>query len=257
MQEAREIILHTLKQVAPGPAISSVVSVHSRTNSTNGILTVAGRNYDLSFFQRVFVVGGGKAALQSAIEMYHILGSSLTAGIINVYREQALEQSNIFPDNRVLLFAADHPTPNIEGIKGALSMANLLATADSHTLVIALISGGGSSLMAIPAHPSISLQDYKDTVQLLLHSPAPIDNINAVRKHIDLLKGGRMRQCAKDAGAFITLVLSDVPVTSTGVADDPSVIASGPTVADETTFSLAKKILEEYNIWEKVPISVR
>jgi glycerate-2-kinase len=87
--------------------------------------------------------------------------------------------------------------------------------------------------------------------------PATIDQINTVRKHIDLLKGGRMRKYASEAGAFISLVLSDVPVTKTGIVDDPSVISSGPTVGDGSTFAMAKQVLTEFKIWDKTPEAVR
>ena len=87
--------------------------------------------------------------------------------------------------------------------------------------------------------------------------PATIDQINTVRKHIDLLKGGRMRKYAGKAGGFISLVLSDVPVTKTGIVDDPSVISSGPTVGDDSTFQMAKQVLTEHKIWDKAPKAVR
>ena len=87
--------------------------------------------------------------------------------------------------------------------------------------------------------------------------PATIDQINIVRKHIDLLKGGRMRKYAAQAGAFITLVLSDVPVTKTGIVDDRSAIASGATVGDDSTFQMAKDILTEFKIWDKAPQSIK
>src|SRR5208283_3782501 len=147
-------------------------------------------------------------------EMISILANKITAGVLNVYRDQAEEPIS----ERIKLFAADHPTPNEEGLKGARQMIELLKNADAKTIVIALISGGGSSLMAIPAG-EISIGDYQDISRLLMTVPATIDEINAVRKHIDLLKGGRMRRCASKAGAFISLVLSDVPVTKTGIVD--------------------------------------
>jgi len=171
---------------------------------------------------------------------------------LNVYQDQAREPIS----ERIKLFAADHPTPNEGGLKGARQILELLKNADTKTMVIALISGGGSSLMAIPAG-EISIRDYQDISRLLMTAPATIDEINAVRKHIDLLKGGRMRQYAAKAGAFISLVLSDVPVTKTGIVDDTSVIASGPTCGDDSTFEEAKQVLTRYRIWDKAPATVR
>ena len=182
----------------------------------------------------------------------NILGDRITAGVLNVYQDQAREPIS----KKIKLFAANHPTPNEAGVEGARQMVELLKSADQKTLVIALISGGGSSLMALPVE-GISLDDYKAISNLLLTVPATIDEINAVRKHVDPLKGGGMRKLAKNAGAFISLVLSDVPVTKTGVVDDTSVISSGPTVGDNSTFESAKKVLTSHNIWTQMPAAVK
>ena len=183
-------------------------------------------------------MGGGKAGRRTGSALVNILGDRITAGVLNVYQEQAREPIS----GNIKLFAANHPTPNEAGVEGARRMVELLRSADPKTLVIALISGGGSSLMALPV-AGISLEDYMEISNLLLTVPATIDEINAVRKHLDPLKGGGMRKMAKNAGGFISLVLSDVPVTKTGVVDDPSVISSGPTVGDDSTFESAKKVL--------------
>jgi len=197
-------------------------------------------------------MGGGKAGRRTGSELVNILSDRITAGVLNVYQEQAREPIS----GNIKLFAANHPTPNEAGVEGARRMVDLLKSADPKTLVIALISGGGSSLMALPV-AGISLEDYKDISNLLLTVPATIDEINAVRKHLDPLKGGGMRKMAKDAGGFISFVLSDVPVTKTGVVDDPSVISSGPTVGDDSTFESAKKVLTSHNIWDQAPIAVK
>jgi glycerate 2-kinase len=246
--EVRNIVTHVVEMVLPEQALRRYVSFNQKTNQ----LIVAKKKYNLSGFERIIVVGGGKAAKRTGAELVQILGYKITAGVLNVYRDQAEEPIS----ERIKLFAADHPTPNEEGLKGARQMIELLKNADAKTIVIALISGGGSSLMAIPAG-EISIGDYQDISRLLMTVPATIDEINAVRKHIDLLKGGRMRRCASKAGAFISLVLSDVPVTKTGIVDDPSVISSGPTVGDDSTFETAKQVLTGYNIWDKAPVTVR
>jgi len=245
--DVRSIFVHVLEMVLPEEALRRYVSLDNKTN----IMTVDGREYDLKKYDRVIVVGGGKAARRTGAELVNILGDRITAGILNVYQDQAKEPIS----TRIKLFAADHPTPNKEGFKGARQMINLLKSADAKTLVIALISGGGSSLMAIPAG-EISIADYQNISKLLMTVPATIDQINTVRKHIDLLKGGRMRKYAAQAGGFISLVLSDVPVTKTGIVDDPSVISSGPTVGDDSTFQMAKQVLTDFNIWDKAPKAV-
>jgi glycerate 2-kinase len=246
--DARSIFVHTLERVLPEPALRRYVSLDEATN----IMTVAGRQYDLNQYERVIVVGGGKAARRTGAELVNILGNRITAGVLNVYQEQAGEPIS----ERIKLCAADHPTPNEEGVQGARQMVELLKGADRKTLVIALISGGGSSLMALPVE-GVSLDDYRDISRLLLTVPASIDEINAVRKHLDPLKGGGMRKHAAQAGGFISLVLSDVPVTKTGIVDDPSVISSGPTVGDDSTFQTAQQVLTEHKIWDKAPQTIR
>ena len=246
--DIRSIVTHVLEMVLPEQALRRYVKFNRKTN----ILTVAKKKYNLNNYERIIVVGGGKAAKRTGAELVKILGNKITAGVLNVYQDQEKE-----PISEIIkLFAADHPTPNAEGLKGARQMIKLLKNSDAKTMVIALISGGGSSLMAIPAG-EISIADYQDISRLLMTVPATIDEINAVRKHIDLLKGGRMRSCASNAGAFVSLVLSDVPVTKTGIVDDTSVISSGPTVGDDSTFETAKQVLTGYNIWDKAPASVR
>jgi len=246
--DARIIFDHVLACVLPEPAVKR----HVRVNEAANTLTVAGRTYNLRNYKRIIVVGGGKAGRRTGSALVDILGERITAGILNVYQEQARAPIS----GNIELFAANHPTPNEAGVEGARRMVELLKSADPNTLVIALISGGGSSLMALPV-PGISLEDYVAIINLLLTVPATIDEVNAVRKHLDPLKGGGMRKMAKNAGGFISLVLSDVPVTKTGVVDDPSVISSGPTVGDDSTFASAKKVLTDHTIWAQVPAAVK
>ncbi len=245
---ARTILNYALERVLPEPALRRFVSLDESTN----VLTVDGKPYHLNNFDRIIVVGGGKAGRRTGIELANILGDRITTGVMNVYLDQADEP---IADN-IELYAANHPTPNEAGVAGARKMIDLLKNADEKTLVIALISGGGSSLMAVPIE-GVTLKDYIDISSLLLTVPATIDEINSVRKHIDPLKGGGMRKLAEKAGGFISLVLSDVPVTKTGVVDDTSVISSGPTVGDDSTFASAKDVLVSHGIWEKVPASIK
>ncbi len=242
----RDIVKHVLERVLPEPALRHCIKVDHDT------LLVEDQKYDLNTLKKIIIVGGGKAGRRTGAELSKILGDRIALGYLNVYQDQAAEPIS----EKIKLFAADHPTPNEEGVEGANLMLESLKNADSSTLVIALISGGGSALMATPVE-AIDLQDYKDICNLLLTVPATIDEINSIRKHIDPLKGGGMRKLAKDAGGFISLVLSDVPVTKTGVVDDTSVIASGPTVGDESTFEMAIQVLKNHGIWDKTPEAVK
>jgi glycerate 2-kinase len=246
--DAKKILNHALASAFPEAALRRYVSF----DEVSAILTIAGKKYNLNNYEKIFVVGGGKASRRTGLELVKILGDRISAGILNVYQDQAYEPIS----DRFKLFAANHPTPNKAGVEGARKMVEILKSADPKTLVIALISGGGSSLMALPVE-GISLEDYVAIISLLLTVPATIDEVNAVRKHVDPLKGGGMRKLAKNAGGFISLVLSDVPVTKTGIVDDASVISSGPTVGDDSTFESAKKVLTSHNIWNQAPQAIK
>lgn len=148
--DARAIFTHALACVLPEPAIRRYVHLDEPANT----LTVAGRTYNLLDYNRIAVVGGGKAGRRTGSELVNILGDRITAGVLNVYQEQVREPIS----GNGELFAANHPTPNEAGVEGATRMVDLLKSADPSTLVIALISGGGSSLMALPV-PGISLED--------------------------------------------------------------------------------------------------
>ena len=170
LNDVRNIFVHVLEMILPEPALRRYVRLN------RNILTVAGKKYNLNNYERIIVVGGGKAAKRTGAELVNILGARITAGVLNVYQDQAKEPIS----ERIQLFAADHPAPNEEGLKGSQRMIELLKNADAKTLVIALISGGGSSLMAIPAG-EISITDYQAVSRLLMTVPATIDEINTVR----------------------------------------------------------------------------
>jgi glycerate 2-kinase len=245
---ARILLDHGLDRVLPERALRRFVRMDAELN----VLDVAGRLYDLNRYQKIFAVGGGKAALGMGKEIARMLGDRISAGILNVLPGETQRSASA----RIRFFGAGHPIPNEAGAAGAGRMAELLSSADKETLVIALISGGGSSMMALPA-AGIGLEDYRSLCRLMLTVPAAIDEMNIVRKHIDPLKGGGLRRYAKDAGGFITLAISDVPVTKDGTADDPSVIASGPTAGDDSTFEAALRVLAHYGVWGRTPAAIR
>ena len=234
---AIKILEHALESVLPTSAMRN----HLNLDQRNNLLNVDGRPHHLNSYDEIIVVGGGKGALQSGAELASILGNRISKGALNVYLQQADKPFS----KKVQLFPAYHPKPNQSSVIGAQRMVELLQASHARTLVIALISGGGSSLITLPSD-GISLQDYQRTTDLLLSVPASIDEINAVRKHIDQIKGGGMRKFAQNAGMFITVVLSDVPVSGTGIADDPSVIASGPTVGDDSSFFDARQVCRSW-----------
>jgi glycerate-2-kinase len=213
-------------------------------------LTVAGVRFPLSSLSHIFLVGAGKAGVPMAravidtLRQDDALWARFVGGTVNVYREQA-EYS--LP--RVRFFPADHPNPNESSVEGARAALAMLATAGAGDLVIAVISGGGSSLLTLP-QDGICLDDFRAANHALVTGGATIQEINTVRKHLSQVKGGRLRVAAPDA-QFVTLVLSDV------IGDDLSSIASGPTVQDLTTCSDAIRVLERHALWDRIPEACR
>jgi hydroxypyruvate reductase len=144
---------------------------------------------------------------------------------------------------------AGHPIPDQAGVEGTQRMADLLAGATERDLVLAVLSGGGSALLVLPA-PGLTLADLQDTTDLLLRSGATIVELNAVRKHLSQIKGGGLARLAGRA-PVVSLILSDV------VGDPLDVIAAGPTAPDPTTFAEAWAVVERYGLVERLPEGTR
>ena len=188
---------------------------------------------------RTVVVGAGKASAAMARALEDHWSGSLEGLVVTRYGHGV-------PCRRIEIVEAAHPVPDEAGRRAAeqiLAMVQGLREAD---LVIALISGGGSSLLSLPA-PGLTLEDKQIVNRALLRSGAPIDAMNCVRKHLSAIKGGRLAAATFPA-RLVTLLISDVP------GDDPSAIASGPTVPDPTTFADARAILERYGIREPATV---
>jgi glycerate 2-kinase len=184
--------------------------------------------------ERVFLVAAGKAAGAMARATQDILRERLTGGLV-----VTKEGHSPGPEALQTLFAS-HPEPDERGVVAARRVAELAESLGGGDLLLALISGGASALLADPA-PGIDLDDLKVLTSALLRSGASIDEINAVRKHVSVLKGGGLARLAAPA-RVVALLLSDV------VGDDPSSIASGPAAPDPTTLDDARKVLETYRI---------
>lgn len=213
-------------------------------------LVIGDLRLPLHCLNRVYLVGAGKAgvpmsrAVVDTLRQDESLWARFAGGTVNVYRDQADE---CVP--RVTFFPADHPDPNQSSVDGARAALSLLSASASGDLVIAVISGGGSSLLELPRQ-GICLDDFRAANRLLVTGGATIQEINTVRKHLSQVKGGRLRLAAPDA-MFVTLVLSDV------IGDDLSSIASGPTVPDTTTYADAIEVLQRHGIWDSMPESCR
>jgi len=235
-RDAVDIFLAGVTAVEPGSAVRSHLALEGGT-------LVAGKNrIALPDGGRVFVVGGGKAGAPMAAAVEEILGDRIHGGVV------AVKYGHLAPVEKVAILEAAHPVPDEAGVRASTAIMDLLKEANGNDLVICLISGGGSALLPSPV-PPVSLADKQKVTGLLLESGAEIGEINCVRKHLSLLKGGGLARAAHPA-RVVTLILSDV------VGDPLDVIASGPTVGDPTTYARAVSILEQYNLEGKVPEDV-
>ncbi|SFR70754.1 hydroxypyruvate reductase [Halogeometricum rufum] len=202
-------------------------------------LRVADATYDLGRFDRVLVVGGGKAGDGVADALEAVLGDRIDGGVVVTPAPGRGERIDRLP--------GAHPVPSEAGVESASRIVELLAETDDRTLVLAVVTGGASAVIPTPAD-GISLSDLQATTDALLRSGAHIGELNAVRKHLSTLKGGGLARLAAPA-TVVGLVFSDV------VGNDLGVVASGPTAPDDTTFDDALSVLARYDL--DVPESVR
>ena len=205
-------------------AVDPAEAVYKFMSRIGDQLLVESRAYDLRQFQQVYVVGAGKAALPMTEAVCEVLHDHVASGVIITKYGHS---DRTLPDH-IRVREAGHPVPDQNSIDATRELAALLASATPRDLAIVVLSGGGSALMTLPAE-GVSLADMQTTTQLLLRAGATIHQINSIRKHMDDIKGGGLVRLANGA-TIITLVLSDV------IGDDLSVIASGPTVPDPSTF---------------------
>ncbi|MFH1228237.1 MAG: DUF4147 domain-containing protein [Planctomycetota bacterium] len=209
------------------------------------ILRAGKYGYNLSCFHHIYVFGAGKAALLMAQAAKKVLGRYLAGGIVCIPDNYPIKTAL----NKIKIRVAAHPIPNKSSQQAALGVREMLKTASTNDFVIYLASGGGSSLLVLPA-PGITLKDLQQLTGLLLKSGASLNEMNTVRKHIDMVKGGWLARHAYPA-SLLTLVLSDV------VGDKIEMVSSGPTLPDTSTFKDAHNILMKYGLGRKIPRSIR
>lgn len=235
-KKALDIFEAALRAADPAEAVLRHLRVE------RGALAAGGRRYPLDSFGRIYVVGAGKAGAAMARAVERLLGRRISAGLLNV------KYGHTAKLRRIELNECGHPVPDRAGVDGAQRIAALVRQAGKDDLVICLVSGGASALLPAPA-PPVTLEDKQETTRLLLACGAGIHEINAVRKHISLLKGGQLARLASPAGV-LSLLLSDV------IGDDLDVIGSGPTAPDASTFASARAVLVKYQLEDRVPRSV-
>jgi len=205
-------------------------------------LIFGGISIDLSKIRNLYVVGFGKASYTMARSIEEILNERITEGIVSTKFGYGGKLK------KIKVIEAGHPIPSTEGLKTTRKIVKIANRATEDDLIVLLVSGGGSALAPLPPG-TISLLDKQKTSNLLLSSGANIEEINAVRKHISLIKGGRFAEMAYPA-RVIGLIVSDV------VGDRLDTISSGPSVPDNTTFEDAFRVLKKYNIIDNVPSTV-
>jgi len=204
--------------------------------------------FDLCIFKRIFIIGAGKASIPMASAIYELLNVNITSGIV-ITKDGHLDPEKYKIGTQVEVIEASHPIPDQRNLVAAEKLSSLISKLNRNDLVIFLLSGGGSSLLMKPS-TGLSLQDIQETTSLLLGCGASISEINTIRKHFDVFKGGGLAKLLTPA-TVISLILSDV------VGDNIEVIGSGPTVADPSTFNDAWVILENYKMLDQVPPNVR
>jgi len=236
-QEARSIFDAAIKAVDPVAAIKKHVTLKGAT------LSIGSRRYDLNRFDNIFVVGAGKATAPMARALEQILGDRITDGVI------VIKDGHGVPLQHIRTHEASHPVPDERGVRGTEAVLALAGAAGQKDLVVCLISGGGSALLVAPAQ-NLTLADKQATTRQLLACGATIHEINTVRKHLSRVKGGWLAHLAAPA-TVATLILSDV------VGDDLDVIASGPTVADTSTFEQAWQVFKHHAIIDRLAPAVK
>ncbi len=251
-------IPHSIMQSERHEQISAVVyaalqaadpaaAVQRSVRRDGNLLFVGQTSYDLDAARRVLVIGVGKAVLAMAAGMAAVLGDRLDGGLL--ISKHALGQEDPSLPSSLTVIVGEHPVPGEGSLEATRALVALLRDCHADDLIFCLISGGGSALMTLPQH-DVPLGDLQALTKLLLASGATISEINCLRKHLDQIKGGGLARIAHPA-TLVTLVLSDV------VGSPLSAIASGPTVADPSTYADALAVLERYGLGEQVPGGIR
>jgi hydroxypyruvate reductase len=224
-------------------AVDPVEAIRRCVKPADDGFQIGEHRFNLQNYDRILVVGTGKAGAPMAKALEDLLGDRVSDGVIVVKEGHGL------PLKRVRIHEASHPVPDERGIRGAEDILALANEAGERDLVLCVISGGGSALLVAPAE-GVTLADKQEVTRLLLACGADIHEINTVRKHLSRAKGGGLARFAYPA-TVVSLVLSDV------IGDDLNVIASGPAVPDTSTFADAREVFNKYDIWNQLPESVQ
>ncbi len=231
----RESLIKIFNKAVKGVEPSMLVKEHIQEMNSN-------------LFKRLFVAGFGKASVQMVRALEEDgLEEVITKGIvITKYGHGIGSRSGARSrGSKIEVFEAGHPVPDENGLRGTEKIIKLLKDADEDSLILCLISGGGSALLVSP-YEDILLHDKQRVTELLLKAGADINELNTVRKHISMVKGGKLAEIAYPA-RVISLILSDV------IGDRVDVIASGPTAPDSTTYTDALNVIDKFGLSEEIP----
>lgn len=237
----REAARKIFRQALAEASIARAFARH--VHCERGVLRVREDLYDLQSYSRVLVVSLGKAGQTMVEALSEQVGASL----------EGIVATSVDPPAQLRgfrYFRGGHPLPNAESIQAASAILRALDSLPSSALVIFLLSGGGSSIVEKPIDDEISLDDLIATYRALVHSGAPIAELNAVRKHLSAIKGGRLAQAASPAQQ-VSLLVSDVPDNT------PDALASGPTMPDSTSVDDCYRIAERYDLLKQFPQPAR
>ena len=235
LQQKRKDILDMLSAAVDAVQPSRVIKDVFRGSQ----LVFASESIDLSSFDNVYIVGFGKASVGMAQAVCDAV--TVTKGIVITNDPSATIKNHL-----VEVIVGGHPLPNEGSIHGTEKILDLLGKCSENDCVIVLISGGGSSLFC---KPRVSLNDLQKTFDLLLRNGVSIEELNTIRKHLSFVKGGQLAQYTK--AVIVSLIISDI------VHNPISSIASGPTSPDPSTFSDAREIFKQYQLWTNIPVTVR
>lgn len=232
-KDARELFDQALKEADPGKCVLEHIKLKGKQ------LKVGGKSFNLSDFESVYVVAFGKAASSMSAALEELLGEQITEGIVvsNVRSKQAFQKMDFH--------LSSHPVPDEKSVEAAKEVVSLLERSGDKDLVIFLISGGGSSILAMPSE-GLTIGDKRAVTQRLMLSGVDTYGLNTVRKKMSQTKGGGLLKKALPS-RVITLILSDV------VGDRLEFIASGPTVPDTTTYEDAWRVIEALELEHKIP----
>ena len=223
-------------------AADPILLVRRSLQLDGAILQAGKRLYDLARYSNLYVVGAGKAAAKMARAVEALLGERIAGGIVIV------KHGHSIPLKKLKIVEAGHPIPDPAGIKATEAIIRLLRRTQKNDLILCLVSGGASALLSCPV-VGLSLQDKQRTTQALLNSGARIQEVNAIRKHISGIKGGRLAELAYPS-TVLSLILSDV------IDDSMDNIGSGPTAPDSSTFADCLSIIDRYGVGDMIPLAV-